>query len=51
MLLSGHERVPASTKDDRLLPCIAATMCEARVRAVLVAGSGRVDLRRNSGME
>jgi heme-degrading monooxygenase HmoA len=33
------------------IPCIAAAICEARVGAVLVAGSGRVGLRRKSGMD
>lgn len=47
----GHERMPPSTNDDRLSPCIAAAICEAWIRAVLVAGSGCAGLRRNSGMD
>ena len=45
------QRMLASTNDDRLSPCIASAICEARVRAVLVAGSGRTGLRRRSGMD
>jgi hypothetical protein len=33
------------------IPCIIAAICEARVRAVLVAGSGCAGLRRKSGMD